>query len=268
MAVPDIYIRVHVHAKVCVHHMVTHVCMRWRACMLVRLCVWVEMCVPLKDVCNQGSWTAVLSDSFTCNAMISGKTLSLWLIFYPMPGHLVLWQCLWLEACLDLTIQASWKFFFCHLFFLHGNTLYRNQLIKDAECQCGVTGIGNSLCHEGEESGAYVSVPCVVKLLAESHLDQRGNRVYWAELTCSVWPLKSWSRTLHKSVSSFKTRTRTCLLTCRTLSPTVFLRVRKSCKSAQTLRPCIKSPLPSSSQKHTETQIHQRHNWLTDIYVT
>lgn len=70
-------------------------------------------------------------------------------------------------------------FFFVILFiFFNGNTLYRNHLIKDAECQCGVSGIGNFLCHEGGESSAYVSVPCVVKLLAESHLDQSGNRVY------------------------------------------------------------------------------------------
>lgn len=62
-------------------------------------------------------------------------------------------------------------------------------------------------------------VLCAVKLLAESHLDQKGNRVYWNELACLVWPLQSWSQTLHKSVSSFKTQPRTCSLTCRTASP-------------------------------------------------
>lgn len=35
--------------------------------------------------------------------------------------------------------------------------------------------------HERGASGAYVFVACVVKLVAEGHLDHRGNRVYWTE---------------------------------------------------------------------------------------
>lgn len=123
-----------------------------------------------------------------------------------MLGHHDLWLCLQLEACLDRTIQGYRTFFV--IFSSKMETPkepYRNLLIKDVKCQCGVIGIGNYCCHERGESGAYVSVPCVLKL-AENHLDHGENGVYWAERTCSVWPLKSWSRTLHKSVSSFKTR--------------------------------------------------------------
>lgn len=74
--------------------------------------------------------------------------------------------------------------------------------------------------------------------------------------------LKSWSRTLHKSVSSFKTWLRTCLLTCRTLSATMFLWVRKCCKSAQTLRPRRENPrfpVPPTNS----TNISMSQDWQT-----
>ena len=122
--------------------------MQWRAsrpvhrCMNVCLSVCAISHVSLKDVCNQGL-TYIPSNSSLCKVVISvnSKTLLLWLIFYPMPGHLALWPYLWLKACSDLPNQGSRKCF--DIYFSQTETHkepYRNQLIKDAECQRGVIG--------------------------------------------------------------------------------------------------------------------------------
>lgn len=136
------------------------------------------------------SLTHISTNYILYNPLISvnRKTLLVWLIFHHVPGHPALWPCFWLQARLDLKV--------CFVFSFSNGTLWkpcRNQLIKDGGGHCGVIGIGNYWCHEeGErsQSGAYVSVPYFVKPLAKNHLDQTRNRIYWADLTCSVWPLK------------------------------------------------------------------------------
>lgn len=53
-------------------------------------------------------------------------------------------------------------------------------LIKAAERQRRVTGIGNYCCRGGGAAGAYVFIPGLVKVLARGHLDRGGDGVYEA----------------------------------------------------------------------------------------
>lgn len=120
--------------------------------------------------------------------------------------------------------------------------------------------------HERGASGAYVFVACIVKLVAEGHLDHRGNRVYWTEQS-SVWPFKSWSQTLLKSVFQSQNMTTHMLINMPysfSCNAFLFETVLNLCTNTYALHKILS---PNSSPKHIHRCRWTIVTWLTEVWV-